>query len=138
MTGSGIGNHLDPVSKLLIQYGVKRELNDEINRLIFFSLLGQMNMREVKNLASGMKDAIAKIKQLNTDAQSGLQSEMNRAAVNAEKVKAFTKELSDANKEVEDFLGDTGSNFPTSDQNTQAPIGHPVADRNGVILNTEK
>lgn len=95
-------------------------------------------MREVKDLASGMKDAIANIKKLSTDAKSGLLSEIDRAKVNASKVTSFTQELSDANKEVEAFLGDTGSNFPTSEPSpTPAVKPKPHTDINGVTLNPD-
>lgn len=93
-------------------------------------------MREVKNLASGMREAIANIKKLSTDAKSGLDAEVSRALVNADKVRTFTNELRDANLEVEQFLGDTGSNFPPSDGNTP-PHDGPKPDLNGVMVNSE-
>lgn len=94
-------------------------------------------MREVKNLASGMREAIANIKKLSTDAKAGLDNEVSRALVNADKVRTFTSELRDANLEVEQFLGDTGSNFPPSDGSTPPQSGAIKADVNGVIVNSE-
>lgn len=102
-------------------------------------------MQEVRDLANGMKDIIASLKRTNVAAKEGLMSEVTRSKVNAQKVKSFTKELSDANKEVEAFLGDTGSNFPSSeDLDTQPQDGRKAAaepteqsraDANGVMLN---
>lgn len=95
-------------------------------------------MREVKSLAQGMKEAIANVKKANLDAKSELDGEIQRSLTNADKVRSFTRDLKDANGEVESFLGDTGSNFPqeggsdTPSQNTSHR-----ADANGVILNTE-
>jgi hypothetical protein len=94
-------------------------------------------MREVKNLALGMREAIANIKKLSADAKSGLDSEVSRALVNADKVRSFTRELSDANQEVEQFLGDTGSNFPPSDGSTPPQSGAISADINGVTVNKD-
>lgn len=93
-------------------------------------------MREVKELAAGMKDVLASLRKSSADAKSAFMSEVERAKVNADKVKSVAKELSDANKEVEDFLGDTGSNFPPSEgSNTQPPA--LKADANGVTKNPE-
>lgn len=93
-------------------------------------------MREVKDLASGMKEAIANVKKLTTDAKAGLNNEIGRALTNADKVRTFTRELKDANLEVESFLGDTGSNFTPEDGNTQQHDGNPQKpDINGVTLN---
>lgn len=95
-------------------------------------------MREIRDLAAGMKETIASLKKMNIAAKSELNSEVERANVNASKVKAFTKELKDANLEVESFLGETGSNFPTSEgSDTPQPSGtlELQADRNGVMIN---
>jgi hypothetical protein len=95
-------------------------------------------MREVRELAEGMREAVASIRKTHTDAKSGLEVEVARAAVNSEKVKAFTQELKDANLEVESFLGETGSNFPTSETSaTPRPAGGPRTDINGVTPNQE-
>jgi len=95
-------------------------------------------MREVHDLAAGMKDAIAGIKKLALDAKSGLNTEISRAQTNATKVNALTADLKAANLEVESFLGESGSNFPPSgeDLNTQPSAG-VKADHNGVVLNPD-
>lgn len=90
-------------------------------------------MREVHDLASGMKDAIAKIKQAASDAKSGLHAEIGRAQVNASKVVAMTTDLKAANLEVESFLGESGSNFPPDGPDSSTPtLG--LADHNGVRI----
>lgn len=89
-------------------------------------------MREVHDLASGMKDAINKIKQAAADAKSGLHAEIGRAQVNAGKVQAMTADLKAANLEVESFLGESGSNFPPGEDSNTHELGSP--DRNGVRI----
>lgn len=87
-------------------------------------------MRELNDMVSGMKQAISSLRSEAANAKGAFQSEVTRAQVNTQKVKSFTTELSDANKEVEDFLGVTGSNFPTSEDSVT-----PHALPNGVTLN---
>lgn len=90
-------------------------------------------MKEVRDLASGLKESIAAIKKSNLDARNSLDAEIARAQINAGKVNSFTKDLKEANLEVESFLGETNSNFPPSDV-----LPTPAqADANGVTLNTE-
>lgn len=69
-------------------------------------------MKEVFDLANGMREAIANLKQSHINAKAELASEITRANVNAKKVQSLAQELKTANKEVESFLGETGSNFP--------------------------
>ena len=93
-------------------------------------------MREVHDLAAGMKDAIAGIKKLAVDAKNGLNMEINRAQANASKVTALTADLKEANLEVEGFLGETGSNFPPSGTGSPIPPSSGgKADINGVTKN---
>jgi len=89
-------------------------------------------MREIRNMAAGMKDAVAALKKDAASATGEFQSELTRAKTNTEKFKSFTTDLKEANQEVEAFLGETGSNFPTSEA-SPTPDAH--ADRNGVTLN---
>lgn len=98
-------------------------------------------MKEVHDLAAGMRQAIAGIKQAAVDAKSNLASEISHAQANADKVNSLTADLRAANKEVDDFLGEVGSNFPPSGVDSSIPpsTGNSVtgkADINGVILNT--
>lgn len=91
-------------------------------------------MREVHNLAAGMKEAIASLRKAAVDARAGLDLEVSRAAGNVEKVQSVTADLKAANIEVESFLGDTNSNFPSSGDSTGSG---GQADINGVTINPE-
>jgi len=133
------GNRLDQDVVLLsfIMHRLRRSLQSEvrsINRSISLNSVGS-DMKEVRDLATGLKESIAAIKKASLDARSGLDAEIARSQINAEKVKSFTNDLKEANQEVESFLGESNSNFPSSeDSNTQQ---HASADKNGVTLNTE-
>lgn len=94
-------------------------------------------MKEVHDLASGMKEAIASIKKISADAKNSLAVEISRAQTNASKVKSLATDLKSANLEVEDFLGETGSNFPSSEESATPRVVGPKPDINGVILNPE-
>ena len=89
-------------------------------------------MREVHNLAAGMKQAIASLKKSATDARAQLDLEMTRATDNVGKVHSVVSDLKAANIEVETFLGDTGSNFPSSGGLVTPST---PADINGVTVN---
>jgi hypothetical protein len=97
------------------------------------------NMQEVKDLAAGMRGLMANLRKLNVDAKNRLTSEVSRAQVNAQKAMSLATELSDANKEVEDFLGESGSNFPPSEDSVTLPVDGPVSKPllNGVMLNPD-
>lgn len=137
MTGLGNGqkHSMDVVQYLLVLHRLNQEL--ELWVLQENEWLRGDSMREVKELAAGMKEVMASLRKSSADAKSEFMSEVERAKINAQKVKAVAGELRDANKEVEDFLGETGSNFPPSEgSSTPAPpSGKP--DVNGVIKNTE-
>jgi hypothetical protein len=93
-------------------------------------------MKEVRDMAAGMREAIASIRKSSADAKNNLAVEIGRAQTNAAKVRSFTQELRDANLEVESFLGETNSNFQHSeDSDTQQSPSKP--DVNGVTLNKE-
>ncbi len=94
-------------------------------------------MREVRELAAGMKEVMASLRKESANAKSHFMSEVERAKVNASKVRAVANELSEANKEVEDFLGETGSNFSTSEGSDIPAPPSAKADANGVIKNPE-
>ena len=87
-------------------------------------------MREIRDMAAGLRDAVATLRKEASTAKHTFKSEFLRAQANTAKFKAFTQELKDANAEVEGFLGETGSNFPTS-EDSSIP-SHP--DINGVTL----
>ena len=94
-------------------------------------------MKEVHDLASGMKEAITAIKKISLDARASLESEISRAHTNASKVKSLATDLKTANLEVESFLGETGSNFSSSEESITLPRPTPKSDINGVTLNPE-
>ncbi len=134
MTGLVYGDRLpqDIALCTLLLSGVNRACQDWVQ--LENQRLWAEQMREVKELVAGMKEAMASLKSVSADAKDHLASEMLRAKVNASKVKSLAVELSEANKEAEDFLGETGSNFSLSEtSNTPAPR----TDANGVTLNTE-
>lgn len=91
-------------------------------------------MQEVRDLATGMKEAVESLRKINADAKASLQTEIARGNVNAEKVLSLANSLKDANKEVESFLGATNSNF---EPEVKTEIVKLRADLNGVTLNPE-
>lgn len=104
-------------------------------------------MQEVKDLAAGMRGLMAGLRKLNVDAKNKLTSEVARAQVNAQKAISLATELSDANKEVEEFLGESGSNFPPLEDSAIPPATGQKREMehhtqrtlsNGVTLNEEK
>lgn len=89
-------------------------------------------MREVRDLAAGMRELIAGLRKDNAAAKSELHAEVARAKSNSQKVRSFARDLKEANLEVESMLGETGSNFPPLEESdTQAPNGQ-ATDVNGV------
>lgn len=102
-------------------------------------------MQEVRDLAAGMRGLMAGLRKLNVDAKNKLTSEVERAHVNAQKAMSLAGELSDANKEVEEFLGESGSNFPPSEVSDTPPVAgpkeaphYPRTLSNGVTVNEGK
>lgn len=94
-------------------------------------------MQEVRDLATGMKEAVASLKRISIDARASLDVEIGRAKVNADKVKSLAQGLKEANLEVESFLGESKSNFtPSEGSDTQQQTGLKT-DVNGVTLNPE-
>src|SRR6266403_4494523 len=103
------------------------------------------NMQEVRDLAAGMRGLMADLRRLNVDVKNELTSEVSRAHVNAQKARSLATELRDANKEVEEFLGESGSNFPPSEASDTLPVAgpkegphYPRTLSNGVTVNEEK
>lgn len=137
-----IGSRLetDPQLWPYIQRGMEWELDQEVrrqNRLTFLSLARELKMREVKSLADELKQSLADVRQMTIDAKNELMDEAKRAIGNAGKVRSFTKDLKDANAQVEAFLGDSGSNFPPETLgDTPPPTGKH--DLNGVRLMEDK
>lgn len=89
-------------------------------------------MREVRSLADTLRTTVLALKAKTNKSIEGFQSEVQRAHDNNGKVDSLTKELKLANQEVEAVLGDTGSNFPTSEEG-QLYLG----DGNGVGTNPD-
>lgn len=134
MTGLENGNRFsqDVVLRTLVEHGLSKALFQFVsseNELVW-----ENEMREIKELAVGLKESLAALKSASAGAKASLVSEMQRATVNAQKVHSLAAELKEANTEVEDFLGESGSNFPSS-ETSSTPA--PKLDSNGVSLNTE-
>lgn len=134
MTGSDNGNRLDQDHVLctLLLSGVSQSLEDFVaseNRKLWVE-----QMREVKELAAGMKEVLAGLRKDSANAKGQFMAEAERAKINANKVRSLAVELSEANKEVEEFLGETGSNFPPTEASEASPTPLPKADINGVTI----
>lgn len=131
----------DPDLQLLILTQVNWELEAELrlqNQLTYLdtAIAEEVNMRDVKNAASTIKDFVAKIQKVTADAQSAFLSEGNNAITNAGNLMAAAGDLKDANKMMEEALGATGSNFPDLSQPSAASSATSTkADSNGVTLN---
>lgn len=137
MTGSDNGNRLDQdnVLCMLLLNGVNQSLQEFValeNRKLWAE-----QMREVKELAAGMKEVLAGLRKDSANAKGQFMAEATRAKVNAAKVRSLAVELSEANKEVEEFLGESGSNFPLSEASEASPTPLPHADVNGVTINQD-
>ena len=133
------GNRLryNAALQILVLKQLERILETEviyINRLIY---LQEDQMKEVHDLATGMKELIASIKRDSANAKGALVTEAMRAKDNAAKVHSIAADLKEANKEVEEFLGETGSNFPPAGETLNTPAVKPKTDINGVTLNPE-
>lgn len=137
MTGSDNGNRLDQDIALctLLLSGVNQSLQEFVvaeNRKLWAE-----QMREVKELAAGMKEVLAGLRKDSADAKGQFMSEAERAKINAAKVRSLAVELSEANKEVEEFLGESGSNFPPTEDSGTSPTPLPKPDINGVTISQE-
>lgn len=120
----------DVVLRTLVEYGVSRSLKLWVLREN--QLVWENEMREIKELSVGLRESLAALKSVSVGAKAALVSEMAIAKVNAQKVQALAAELHEANKEVEAFLGETGSNFSSLEDSST-----PKPDSNGVTLNKE-
>lgn len=112
---------------------VQRELDAEVsaqNRSATASSR-EFTMRELSNMATTMREAVAALKQKVAASTAAFQAEVGHSTVNVGKVDAMTSELKAANKEVEQMLGQSGSNF-TPDGSNLGP-----ADINGVQVNKD-
>lgn len=123
---------LNTSSQLLLLQQLNWELEAEVLHLN--QALGQSKMQEVKNLSTGLKDLIASLKSDALKAKERFTNEATRMSTNIGKLGSVSDELSDANKDIEAVLVETGSNFPTSEASEKS--GH--ADLNGVTLNQAK
>jgi hypothetical protein len=109
---------------------VQRELDAEVATQNRASTGDDPNMREINSMATVLRDAIAALKQQTLDATASFQAEVNNSKANLSKVTSMTGELKAANQEVEQMLGQSGSNFTPSSESTSTP-----ADINGVTVN---
>lgn len=92
-------------------------------------------MRDVKNAAISIKDMIAQIKKATDDAKAAFVPEAKNAITNAGKLVSAAVDLKEANKLMEDALGDTGSNFPSLQESEDS--SKKSTDGNGVTLNKD-
>ncbi len=92
------------------------------------------NMRELSNMASTMREAMAALKQKIAASTQSFETEVGHSHINVDKVDAVTSELKAANKEVEQMLGESGSNFTPA--GSEQGLGPP--DINGVQINRVK
>lgn len=97
--------------------------------------LKEHNMREIQNLAQVMRDTISDLKKQATDAASGFQTEVGHTKDNIAKVQSLTQELQDANKEVEQVLGQSGSNFTPTPTTTSTGVKDGRTPPPNVTLN---
>lgn len=123
-------DHLDAATREHIIAQVERELDAEVSTQNA-SLQGDNDMREISSLAQTMREAIASLKASAAAATQDFKSEVSNSNTNISKIKSLTKDLKDANKDVEQMLGESGSNFtPVGSEST---LGKP--DINGVQVN---
>lgn len=92
-------------------------------------------MREVKNLADTLRGTIAQLRAGHAAALHEFGNEVKNSNNNLAKVKAMTKELAVANRDVESLLGDAGSNFEVDEEEVKGTTSMPKSDVNGVTVN---
>ena len=91
-------------------------------------------MQEISDMATAMRASIASLKVKAKTATDAFQAEVNNSHTNIDKVTSMTQELKTANQEVEQMLGQSGSNFtPAGSVDTLGP-----PDINGVRVNKVK
>lgn len=129
----GVAN-LNHLISIYILNQIEMALRQEVSYQNTFASEGSEEiMREVRNVASTMREAIAALKQRAGLAVANFESEVNNAHSNLDNVDSVTHELKEANKEVESMLGESGSNFtPVGPDGTSRPV-----DENGVWVNPE-
>ena len=93
---------------------------------------GRRGMREVKNIANTLQDAVKSLRQRAQTTTEAFNREMAAAHEGINKLEAVTGELREANQQVQAALSDVGSNFPPPEEHH---IEAPKADLNGVTLN---
>lgn len=136
---SGVStNGLDSATREHIMAQLQRELDAEvISQNKQARLQRDMDMREVSGMAQTLRDAIATLKSKTASATAAFQAEVNNSNVNIDKVTSLTSELKAANQEVEQMLGQSGSNFtPATSAEPISTLGPP--DINGVQINRAK
>lgn len=75
-------------------------------------------MREVKGMASVMRDTIKELRAAHVQATDDFKQEVTTAKGNLMKMKSMTADLREANREVEKEFAGADSNFPTSEGET--------------------
>jgi hypothetical protein len=124
---------VEHATQLLILSQLERSLDAHVlkqNRADRSTYYRNIKMREVQGLADVVSSTVKRLKAAHLAATTRFKTEVANSETNLTKVSAFTDELATANKEMEAALGDTGSNFPTSEA-----AGSPKPDINGVTVN---
>jgi hypothetical protein len=142
MNDLGIGTVSSRLNDAALQLIILKQLEwslftelEYINRSIYCQSQMGVDVRELDDLSSNMKGLFTALRKSLVDAKSGLTSEVTRTTVNVQKINSVTAELNAGNKEVEAFLSETGSNFPTSEDIPSEKSQLTHADINGVSLN---
>lgn len=126
-------DYLDASTSEHIIAQIQRVLDAEVAAQNRTSTPGNNQMREISSMASVMRDAIVSLRQKTLEATTTFKAEVNNSHVNIDKVRSLTGELKAANLEVEEMLGESGSNFtPTGSDTSKRPV-----DSNGVWVNPD-
>lgn len=131
---------VDTIVQYLVLNRVRQLLNIEVGNINrshkkSLSLIEKgVEMREVKNLADTLRGTIAQLRTGHAAALTEFGNEVRNSNGNLAKVRAMTKELAAANRDVESMLGDAGSNFQEED-NIKGTTSTPKSDVNGVTVN---
>jgi len=91
-------------------------------------------MREIKGLANTLRGTIQQLRTAHANATGQFEKAVKDSQNNLEKVKSFTTEMNEANKEVEALLSDVGSNFEPQSELPGLTI-REKPDLNGVTTN---
>jgi hypothetical protein len=92
------------------------------------------SMKEISTIAQVMRDSLVTLKAKAKAATDAFQAEVGNSNANIDKVTSMTQELKTANKELEQMLGQSGSNFTPAGLE---PTSNTPVDINGVWINPD-